>query len=82
MWVSAITLAFSPKESRVHTSDSDVVRHATMLSMVIAHNHPSGEANPSVADEALAHALIEMKVLDHFVIGAAELTSFAERGPR
>jgi DNA repair protein RadC len=57
-----------------------------MLRVVIAHNHPSGEANPSVADETLtqalksALALIEVKVLDHFVIGAAEITSFAERG--
>jgi len=48
--------------------------------MVIAHNHPSGEANPSVADEPLTHAFIEVKVLNHFVIGAAEITSFAERG--
>jgi DNA repair protein RadC len=54
--------------------------------VVFAHNHPSGVAEPSHADEILtrnlkqALALVEVKVLDHFVVGGAETMSFAERG--
>jgi DNA repair protein RadC len=51
-----------------------------------AHNHPSGVAEPSRSDEALtqalkqALALVDVKVLDHFVIGGGAAMSFAERG--
>lgn len=54
--------------------------------VLFAHNHPSGIAEPSHADEALtrvlrqALALVDVKVLDHFVIAASGFTSFAERG--
>ncbi len=54
--------------------------------MIFAHNHPSGVAEPSQADETLtqslkhALALIDVRVLDHFVIGGNEIVSFAERG--
>jgi DNA repair protein RadC len=54
--------------------------------VIFAHNHPSGIAEPSRADEALTqslkHALtlVDVKVLDHFVIGASHIVSFAERG--
>lgn len=53
---------------------------------VFAHNHPSGVAEPSHADENLtsalkqALALVDVRVLDHFVIGGAGVLSFAERG--
>ncbi len=54
---------------------------------LLAHNHPSGVAEPSRADEVLtqalrqALALVDVKLLDHFIIaGAAEPLSFAERG--
>ncbi len=54
---------------------------------ILAHNHPSGVAEPSRADEALtqalkqALALVDVKLLDHFVVaGTAEPLSFAERG--
>jgi DNA repair protein RadC len=54
---------------------------------ILAHNHPSGVAEPSRADEALtqalrqALALVDVKLLDHFIVaGAAEPLSFAERG--
>lgn len=54
---------------------------------VLAHNHPSGVAEPSRADEALtqtlkqALALVDVKLLDHFIVaGGAEPLSFAERG--
>jgi len=55
--------------------------------VVFAHNHPSGAAEPSSTDELLtrslreALALVDVKVLDHFVVaGAAQPLSFAERG--
>ncbi len=53
---------------------------------IFAHNHPSGIAEPSRSDEALtvalrqALALIDVRVLDHFVIGGGTAMSFAERG--
>ncbi len=57
-----------------------------MLSVVIAHNHPSGVAEPSQADRAIttrirdAMALIDVRLMDHFVVGDGEVVSFAERG--
>ncbi len=55
--------------------------------VILAHNHPSGLAEPSRADEALtaslkqALALIDVKLLDHFIVtGSAEPLSLAERG--
>ncbi|MEX8519592.1 MAG: DNA repair protein RadC [Leptothrix sp. (in: b-proteobacteria)] len=54
--------------------------------VILAHNHPSGVAEPSRADEFLtqqlktALALIDVRVLDHFVVGRGGVVSFAERG--
>jgi DNA repair protein RadC len=54
--------------------------------VIFAHNHPSGAAQPSQADELLtrnlrdALALVEVKVLDHFIVAGAQAISFAERG--
>ncbi|MEP7182566.1 MAG: DNA repair protein RadC [Betaproteobacteria bacterium] len=54
--------------------------------MIFAHNHPSGVAEPSRADELLtqalkqALALVDIRTLDHFVVAGTRLTSFAERG--
>jgi DNA repair protein RadC len=54
--------------------------------VILAHNHPSGVAEPSCADELLttslkqALALVDVRVLDHLVVAAAGVTSFAERG--
>jgi DNA repair protein RadC len=54
--------------------------------VIFAHNHPSGVAQPSQADELLtsnlkeALALIEVKVLDHFIVAGNRAISFAERG--
>lgn len=53
---------------------------------ILAHNHPSGVAEPSIQDQALtrtlseALAMIDVKVLDHFVVAGAQALSFAERG--
>ena len=54
--------------------------------MILAHNHPSGVAEPSRADELLtqslkqALALVDVRVLDHFIVAGADTVSFAERG--
>lgn len=54
--------------------------------VIFAHNHPSGVAEPSQADLRItdrlvkALALVEIRVLDHFVVGDTEVVSFAERG--
>jgi DNA repair protein RadC len=55
-------------------------------SVVLAHNHPSGTAEPSRADEALtqtlkaALGLVDVRVLDHFVVTSTEAVSMAQRG--
>lgn len=55
-------------------------------SVIFAHNHPSGVAEPSRADEVLTQALkralelIDVRVLDHFVIGSGYALSFSEKG--
>ena len=54
--------------------------------VIFAHNHPSGVAEPSHADETLTQALkqalslVDVRVLDHFIIGRGAALSFAERG--
>jgi len=59
---------------------------ANAASCVFAHNHPSGVAQPSQADELLtrnlreALSLVEVKVLDHFIVAGNQAISFAERG--
>ena len=62
-----------------------VLKH-NAAAVIFAHNHPSGIAEPSRADELLtqtlkqALALVECKTLDHFVVAGEKTTSFAERG--
>jgi len=67
----------------------EVVRRALARNagaVILAHNHPSGAAEPSRADEFLtqtlknALALVDVRVLDHLVVGQAQVVSFAERG--
>jgi DNA repair protein RadC len=59
---------------------------ANAAAVIFAHNHPSGAAQPSRADELLtrnlkdALALVEVKVLDHFIVAGRQALSFAERG--
>ena len=54
--------------------------------VILAHNHPSGVAEPSVQDQALTRslaeslALVDVKVLDHFIVAPGACLSFAERG--
>ena len=67
----------------------EVVRralHHNAAALILAHNHPSGVAEPSRADRSLterlrqALALVDVRVLDHLVVGDGEEVSFAERG--
>ncbi len=67
----------------------EVVRRAIQhnaAALILAHNHPSGIAEPSQADHQItrrlrdALSLIDIRVLDHLIIGAGEITSLAERG--
>ena len=62
------------------------VLHHNSSSVIIAHNHPSGVAEPSQADHRIterlqkALALIDVRILDHLVIGEGTSVSFAEQG--
>ncbi len=67
----------------------EVVKRALQLNaaaLILAHNHPSGVAEPSQADRRItqrlvdALQLVDIRVLDHFVVGDGEVVSFAERG--
>jgi len=67
----------------------EVVKEAlarNAAAVILAHNHPSGVAEPSQADELITHrlrdalALIDVRVLDHFVVTGDAIVSFAERG--
>jgi len=61
------------------------LRH-NAAALIVAHNHPSGAAEPSAADRLLtdtlkqALALVEVRLLDHFVVAGSRVVSFAERG--
>lgn len=55
-------------------------------SVILAHNHPSGVAEPSQADEFITHrlrdalSLVDIRVLDHIIVANNSTVSFAERG--
>lgn len=67
----------------------EVVRqalHHNAAAVILTHNHPSGVAEPSRADEKIttrlcdALALVDVRVLDHIVVAGSATVSFAERG--
>ena len=67
----------------------EVVRQAlrcNAAAVIVAHNHPSGTADPSAADRAVtarlkqALALVDVRLLDHIVVGAEEARSMAAAG--
>jgi DNA repair protein RadC len=67
----------------------EVVKQAlahNAAAVILAHNHPSGVAEPSLQDQALtrtlaeALSLVDVKVLDHFIVAPGACLSFAERG--
>ncbi|MFK5986219.1 MAG: DNA repair protein RadC [Pseudomonadota bacterium] len=67
----------------------EVVKQAlyyNAAALIVAHNHPSGIAEPSQSDEQItrrlkdALALVDIRLLDHFIIGDGRVSSFAEQG--
>ena len=67
----------------------EVVKQALRLNaaaVIVSHNHPSGNPEPSAADRALTQrlkeslALVDVRTLDHIVVTGSSTTSFAERG--
>lgn len=87
--VIAVEELFSGTLTQTSVFPREVVRKALQhnaAGVIFAHNHPSGVAEPSRADETLtqalkqALALIDVRVLDHFVVGRGATLSFAERG--
>lgn len=85
----ALETLFQGSLSSTTVHPREVVKRALALgagSVILAHNHPSGHAEPSPADELLtrrlaeALALVDVRVLDHLVVGGPDVVSFAERG--
>jgi DNA repair protein RadC len=87
--VLAVEELFRGTLSQTSVFPREVVKralHHNAAGVIFAHNHPSGLAEPSGADEALTAALkkslalVDIKVLDHFIVGSGGIMSFAERG--
>jgi len=67
----------------------EVVKEAIQrgaAAVILAHNHPSGVAEPSQADELITHrlrdalALVDIRVLDHLIVAGCDVVSLSERG--
>ncbi|CNI69853.1 RadC family protein [Yersinia vastinensis] len=79
--------AGSIKSTEVHPREvvKATLRH-NAAAVILAHNHPSGKTEPSQADRQItdrlvnALGLVEVKVLDHLIVGGLDIMSFAERG--
>jgi DNA repair protein RadC len=87
--VIGIEDAFEGTLTQTSVYPREIVKRALVrnaAAVIFAHNHPSGVAQPSQADELLtrslkeALALVEVKVLDHFIVAGNHAISFAERG--
>jgi DNA repair protein RadC len=85
----AFEVLFHGSLAQTSVHPREIVKRALALNaaaVVLAHNHPSGVAEPSRADELLTQAvraalqLVDVRVLDHMVVGAGTVLSFAERG--
>ncbi|MEW9809156.1 MAG: DNA repair protein RadC [Candidatus Symbiodolus clandestinus] len=80
---------FSGTLTRASVHPREVVKAAlthNAAALILAHNHPSGNTAPSKADHQITQRiiqtceLIEVKVLDHFIVGQGSILSFAEQG--
>lgn len=87
--VLAVEELFRGSLTQTSVYPREVVKRALFhnaAAMIFAHNHPSGVAEPSQADRSLtaalkqALALVEVRVLDHFIVAGGGGLSFAERG--
>ncbi|HBL8956964.1 DNA repair protein RadC [Enterobacter cloacae] len=80
---------FAGSINHVQIHPREVVKSALRFNaaaVVLAHNHPSGDPEPSHCDRNIttmlkeALALVEVKTLDHLIVGSDGIVSFAERG--
>jgi DNA repair protein RadC len=87
--VIAFESLFSGTLTQTSVYPREVVKYSLVhnaAAVIFAHNHPSGVAEPSRADELLtqslkqALSLVDIKVLDHFIVAGNAALSFAERG--
>jgi len=87
--IIALKQLFRGTVSQTSVYPREVVKEALSVNaaaVILAHNHPSGDVDPSRADEFLtqtlktALALVDVRVLDHLVVAGADVCSFAERG--
>jgi DNA repair protein RadC len=87
--VIASTELFRGTLAQTSVYPREVVKEAlahNAAAVIFSHNHPSGVAEPSRADELLtqalkqALALVDIRTLDHFIVAGSHLVSFAERG--
>lgn len=85
----ALKEMFRGTVSKAAVYPREVAKEALALgaeAVILAHNHPSGSAEPSRADHRLTEAmqatlgLIDVRVTDHLIVADAEVVSFAERG--
>lgn len=83
------TRLFSGTLSHVEVHPREIVRQAMKVNaaaVILAHNHPSGNPEPSKADRLITErvvtccSIMDIRVLDHLVIGRGQYVSFAERG--
>lgn len=82
-------ILFTGTISHTEVHPREVVKAALIhnaAAVIVAHNHPSGLAEPSQADRNLTERLkqaldlVDIRLPDHLVVGGMEITSFAERG--
>jgi DNA repair protein RadC len=87
--VTSVEEAFRGTLTQTSVYPREIVKAAlarNAAAVIFAHNHPSGVAQPSQSDELLtrnlreALALVDVKVLDHFIVAGNQAISFAERG--
>lgn len=87
--VLAVEELFSGTLMQTSVYPREVVKrslHHNAAAVIFAHNHPSGVPEPSQADESLTEALkaalnlVDIRVLDHFIVAGNQVLSFAERG--
>ncbi|MGL4727046.1 MAG: RadC family protein [Scandinavium sp.] len=80
---------FTGTLSHVEVHPREIVREAiksNAAALILAHNHPSGSATPSKADRIITERVVkccnfmDIRVLDHLVVGQGEIISFAEQG--
>lgn len=80
---------FNGTIGHVEVQPREIVKAAlrcNAAAMVLAHNHPSGDAEPSKNDRHItqkikvALTLVDVRLLDHLVVGFHNVVSFAERG--